>query len=316
MLGSCSSDDSYERAPQVAADVAGAYFANSNSSSDILTPEDYASQPADTLKVLRKSTKGDVSVPVVVDRADAVFDIPSAVNFKDGDSIASLVVKYQNMETRTEYKYTIHLDESGTNPYTKVDGSEVFNYTVMISSWEKVVEGAQIKLYYGEIPTTTSDIYHLDGVNKFYIENFLGSGVNLSFKIIPADKSGTYTEDAFDPEDMSTWTGSFVPCSNYYLQYDSSYDYYYWWLMTDSNDYAGWSIDGHEHGGISYINFMQDATSENYGSIDMNGSSSSSAGWLEPYIYYADGETSGWTYLYIYFDNSNVPVDILKKYTK
>ena len=33
----------------------------------------------------------------------------------------------------------------------------------------------------------------------------------------------------------------------------------------------------------------------------MNGSSTSFAGFLEPYIYYSDGNVSGYTYIYMYW---------------
>ncbi len=316
-LGSCSTSDDYERAPQVAEGVISAYFPNSNEASTVISPDQYAEAPADTIVVSRKSTAGAATVPVIVDYADSVFDIPSQVEFKDGESEATLVVKYLNMEKYKEYKYSMHLDEAYTNPYTIVDGSTVFNYSVMISTWEKVVDGMQVYFDEEVVPTTTSDVYHLEGVNRFYIENFLGSGVNLTFKIIPSDENGNFSEDNFDASDMSTWTGSIVPESNYYQEYDSDYDYYYWWLLTDDNDYAAWTIDGYAHGGLSGINFMKDESSDNYGSIDMNGVSGTSAGFLYSYIYYTDETNSGgWVSVYLYIDPSDIPADILEKYKK
>lgn len=51
----------------------------------------------------------------------------------------------------------------------------------------KVVENARFTYQDNIFPPVTSDIYELEGQNKFKIENFLGSGVDLSFKIIPQD---------------------------------------------------------------------------------------------------------------------------------
>ena len=116
---------------------------------------------------------------------------------------------------------------------------------------------------------------------------------------------------------MKTWVGSFVPVSNFYQIYDDSYDYYYWWLMTDDNDYAAWDIDGFSLGGLSGINFMKDESSDSYGSIDMNGVSGTSAGFLYSYIYYKDDTNSGgWVTIYLYIDKSDIPEDIIQKYNK
>ena len=82
----CSDDDDYQPAQKVAEDNMGAYFAAANAASEVLTPEEYAARPTVDLKVKRQNTKGDVSIPVVVDKADAVFKVPAAVEFKDGES--------------------------------------------------------------------------------------------------------------------------------------------------------------------------------------------------------------------------------------
>lgn len=317
VLGSCSEEDTYERAPQVAEGVIRAYFPASNSSDVIISPQEYAEKPADTVKVYRHNASGQATVPVIVDYADSVFQFPASVTFADGDTVANMVVGLNNLQMYKEYKYSVHLDESYTNPYLKEDeGSYKFNYKVMVSQWEKVIEKAYFLFSNGEVPTTYSDIYHLEGVNQFYIENFLGSGINLKFKIIPAGEDGTYSADNFDANNISTWKGSIVPLSNYYMEYDSDYDYSYWWLLDDTGNYASWSIDGHEHGGVSYIDFPVSESSESYGGIDMNGSTTESAGWSQAYVYYPDGENSGWTYMYIYFDSSYMPAAVKEKYDK
>lgn len=106
---------------------------------------------------------------VIVDRADEVFEIHSTVSFKDGETEATLTVGCKNLEALKPYQFTIHLDENATNPYVKV------------------VENARFTYQDNIFPVVTSDIYELEGQNKFKIENFLGSGVDLSFKIIPQD---------------------------------------------------------------------------------------------------------------------------------
>ena len=74
----------------------------------------------------------------------------------------------------------------------------------------------------------------------------------------------------------------------------------------DNNEYASWTPEGADKG-ISYINFYLDTTSDNYASIDMSGSTTSYAGFQTPYIYYSDGSESGYTYIYMYWDSTNIP---------
>lgn len=74
----------------------------------------------------------------------------------------------------------------------------------------------------------------------------------------------------------------------------------------DNYEYASWTPEGADKG-ISYINFYLDTTSDDYASIDMSGSTTSYAGFQTPYIYYSDGNESGYTYIYMYWDSTNIP---------
>ncbi len=303
-FSSCSNDDNYQAAEKVAADNLGAYFASSNAAEEIITPEEYASRPSVDLMVKRKNTKGAATVDVIIDKADPEFDIPASVDFKDGDSTAVLTVGYKNLEQKKTYKLSIHLQEDTANPYEKVDGSYKFNYSIMVARWLKVVEQGTFYCADSRLPQVYSDIYQLEGQNKFRIENFLGSGIDLSFYIIPKDASGTWTTSAFSASDRTTWSGIFMPLDHYLNDPDGGS---YWWLMTDDeSDYMGWTPEG-SNVGISYINFYKDTTTDDYGSIDMNGSTSSYAGFLIPYIYFSDDTTSGYTYVYMYWDSTNIP---------
>ena len=152
----CSDDDDYQPAQKVAEDNMGAYFAAANAASEVLTPEEYAARPKVDLKVKRQNTKGDVSIPVVVDKADAVFKVPAAVEFKDGESEATLSVACPGLQALQSYQFSIHLDEAATNPYVKVDGSPVFSYTVMVARWVKVVENATFMYQSNIFPSVKS----------------------------------------------------------------------------------------------------------------------------------------------------------------
>ena len=167
-----------------------------------------------------------------------------------------------------------------------------------------MVDQAQFIWGKNEFGSTNSDIYWLEGQNRFRIENWLGSGIDLQFSIVAQDKedSSVYTADAFDPDDRSTWHGAFQPYSNYLNDPDGG-DFWYLMKNVENEDYAAWYPDGEDKTGISFVNFWLDTTSEDYSSVDMRGSSSSFALYLIPYIYYTNGDQSGYTYLYGYWNS-------------
>ncbi len=304
VFAACSDDDKYEWANKVADDNPGAYFAASNKSSEILTPDEYADHQKFSLTVKRANAKGDLSVPIIVDQADPVFSIPATAEFKDGETETKVEIGCPNLETKKTYKFKIHLADDKTNPYVKTDGSPVFNYDVLVARWVKVVDQAKFVWGSSEFSATKSDIYWLEGQNRFRIDNWLGSGIDLQFSIVAQDKEDTskYSLSNFNASDRSTWHGAFMPYNHSLMDPDGGS---FWYLMknADTEDYASWYPDGEDKTGISYVNFWYDITSEDYSSVDMRGSSSSFALYLIPYIYYTDGNQSGYTYLYGYWDS-------------
>lgn len=307
-MAACSDDYKYEWADKVADDSPAAYFAASNKASEILTPDEYANHQSVRLAVRRLNTKGAVDVPIVVDRADKEFAIPDKASFADGQEETTVEVGCQNLERLKTYSFAIHLDEKGTNPYLETDGSPVFNYNVLVAEWVKVVDKASLVWGKSEYASTKSDIYWLEGQNRFRIENFLGSGIDLQYYIVAEDKeTGIYTTDAFNPADRTTWHGAFMPYDHFLNDPGGGS---FWYLMADAanGEYAAWTPEGGTLG-IDYINFYSDATSDSYSFIDMQGSSSSYASFLIPYVYYSDGSESGYTYLYMYWDSTNIPTE-------
>lgn len=302
-FAACSDDDNFEWTKPVSGDNPGVYFAASNSASELLTPEEYDNHQTFSLTLKRANTKGDLKVPVIVDKADPAFKIPESAEFKDGESETQIEIGCPNLEFLKTYRFIIHLPEDMANPYVKTDGSYIFNYDIMVARWIKVVDQAQFVWGKSEFGSTNSDIYWLEGQNVFRIENWLGSGVDMQFAIVAQDKENTsvYTTDAFNPNDRSTWHGTIQPVKKFLMNSDGEY----WWFMRDveNEEYAAWYPDGEDKLGISYVNFYYDITSEDYASIDMRGSTSSFALYLTPYIYYTDGNVSGYTYLFGYWNS-------------
>ena len=296
---SCNKGDGYEAGPEAPEGCISAYFTSSNESSVILTPEEYAKSNVITLQVERMVSDATISVPIEVVQKSEQIEIPSTVEFQAGESTSSIDIKLNNLEEKVDYTFTIKLAEDYVNPYTIKGGSDIFSGSVLIAKWEKVVDGGTFYFNNEYFPTTYSDIYHLDGFNKFYIENFLGSGINLGFSI-KSYNSSTGAFVPFSATDKSTWKGMFQPLDHYMNDPDG---YPYWWLMSDviNFEYAGWTPEGYSLG-INYINFyMSDDTT--YAYIDMNGygSNNTDNGYLCSYTYLSDDSQPGYIYVYMYW---------------
>lgn len=293
-------EDSYKPGPETADGTISAYFTSDNEANLLITPEEYAECKTITLNVHRKLADESVSIPVIVTYKDDKFDIPSAVNFDAGDADTTLVITMNALEEKKEYAYSIRLDDKFVDHYTMNDGSDVFTGSVMIAKWIKVVEDAAF--YYSDrvFETTYSDIFWLDGQNKFYIENFLGSEINLGFRIKHYDKNG---KEAFSASDTTTWNGIFEPTDHFYNDPDG---YPYWWFMSDVTNevYASWTPEGATVG-INYINFYRD-DENSYAMIYLAGKKEDDedwtyGGWLTPYIYFSDG-AEGYKSLLFYWE--------------
>ena len=304
LSASCDKNDSYEKGPETSPDCISAYFPSSNQSDYTLTPEDYSASNVLSLTVSRTVSDNAASVPVIVVSKDDVFEVPSTVEFNAGESKANLDIKMNGLEQKVDYTFTVRLGDDHVDHYAVLDGSDVFTGNVVIARWVKVVKNARF-MYDGQrFPDTYSDIYNLEGYNKFYIENFLGSGVNLGFSI------KSYDDEAekfvvFSPEDRSTWKGTFIPLDHYMDDPDGGT---WWWLMNNvaNQDYASWTPEGATDG-FSAINFYKDESSTYYAYIDMNGSTETSTGFLCSYGYLTNGDSTGYVYIYMYWNSNDIP---------
>lgn len=300
LLATGCKEDSYQPGPETATSCVSAYFTSDNEANILITPEEYAASNKLTLKVSRKIADESVSIPVIVTYKDDKFDVPSAVNFDAGDADTTLVITMNGLDQKTEYTYSIRLDDNYVDHYTISDGSDVFTGSVLIAKWVKVVEDAMFYYKDNVFSPTYSDIFWLDGQNKFYIENFLGSSINLGFRIKHYDKNGN---EAFSASDTTTWNGIFEPIDHYYNDPDGGS---YWWLMSDvtNEEYASWTPEGSSIG-VSYINFYRD-DENSYAMIYIAGKKEEDTdwyygGWLTPFIYFSDG-SYGYKSLLFYWE--------------
>ncbi len=301
---SCGTKDNYEKGPETSPDCIAAYFPSSNQTNYTLTPEEYSASDILSLKVERAVSDAAASVPVIVVSKDDVFEVPSTVEFAAGESTSTLDIKMNGLEQRVNYTFTVRLGDEYVDHYSVQDGSDVFKGDIVIARWVKVVKNARFMYSGQKFPDTYSDIYNLDGYNKFYIENFLGSGVNLGFSIKSYDEEEKKFI-AFNPSDRTTWKGTFIPLDHCMDDPDGGT---WWWLMKDvaNQEYASWTPEGSETG-FNYINFYKDESTTDFASIDMNGSTDSTAGWLCSYGYLTDDSETGYVYVYMYWNSNDIP---------
>lgn len=287
---SCNKSESYAPGPETPDGCIAAYFTSSNESSIILSPEQYAAANVITLNVAREVSDSQVSVPIEVLYKSGEIEIPAAVEFQAGESSATVEIRLNGLQEKVEYPFSIKLADEYADHYTMLEGSDVFTGSVLIARWAKVVEDATFYFNGEYFPTTYSDIYHLDGFNRFYIENFLGSGIDLGFSIKSYDSS----KKAFIPfsaTDKTTWAGKFVPLDHFL---DDPNGNPWWWLMSDvvNYAYACWKPDGFKYY-INYINFYAVDNDITYDWIDMNGSADPEepTGYLCSYTYLSPYES-------------------------
>lgn len=225
---SCGSDDNYTPGPEVSQGNQNVYFSNENQNELLVTSDGDKSV---SLKVVRKATSGNLTVPVVTDSKNGDLNIPESVTFEDGDSIAELKITYTTFTVGM--KFSIHLSDDYTNPYVEKAGSTHFMASLEQLNKVCTVSYASDTRFAG---VTTSAIYAYNGQNKFVWKDFLGSGLDMMFTVDTSKTEGA----AFDASDLSKLKGDIIPKSNYTTT-DSG------WYLTDglgTKKYPTWTPAG------------------------------------------------------------------------
>ncbi len=278
-------DSDYVPGEPTPANCMQVYFDADNAAETILTPEDESFD----IKVSRKLTDEAAKVPIVVksvDDAEAI-QIPLEVEFAAGEAEATLTVVVKDLTPKKKYSFEIAIDELYADHYTINNGATLYRGSILVSQWKKVLE--HVKFYYTAadgLPVTYSDVYQLEGVNKFYITNLLGVGADMYFKIDGMfDADNVY--DSFGelvPEDGNAVVADDYPSDGYKLYYvvagyDAEADDYIWnWSVGDTNiDYFYW------YGGYSYSSYSTIDFTQNYIGLYGYVSSDKGAGWGSVY---------------------------------
>lgn len=280
-LSSCS-DDEYQRGEEPVPYNMTAYFSANNKAEYIFTPEDVAESSTLQLEVKRLQSDDAASIPVIVVDKDDIFKIPVTVEFEAGESTATLNVEYAGIEEKKLCKFSIRLDENFIDPYKKVEGSDVYAASVFVSNWRQISKNVQfwftnINDKYNSKIFHNANFYQLEGQNRFRFEDYLGSGIDMQFSIVPTKANITFS--ATDP---NTWQGRLEPLSNYMdggqVALNGVY-YNCWWFMKDASSFASWKLPVLDVT-VNYVNFFSNYMSEfNY--VSGGGKQMTDNIWLE-----------------------------------
>lgn len=290
LLACTPEDNSYEPGKPVSATSVGAYFPNTNKSEIIKADSD---EKSFEVTVKREKTDNAVSIPIeVVSKTDNI-SIPSTVEFAAGEEETSITLTYTDLETTP--KFDIRLKEEYTNPYKIKDGSMEFAGNVF--RLNLISDNVIMKDYDASSGYTTifkdivTSIYQMGNENKFIWRNFLGSGIDLKFKI----------DGSFNSEDVFKSSGSVVPL-NHYIEYGEDG----WCLASDEEGtlYADWSVPNGTVEG--WIFFYYEYEGSSYFYIDLNPTTSKSGkeygwGYFWP-AYYDSWSNLDYSAFYIYYN--------------
>lgn len=252
-LTSCSdSDDNYSPGDEPTVSGNGVYFSSSNEVEFVKADGDEKSV---TVLVERDNTEGELTVPItVVSKTDNIDEVSSEVVFADGESEAEVTVTYTDLETSPSCE--LEIPEEYTNPYTEKDG--FYRFTVSIYRLRTISTNVTYASQDGTsdyFSGATSELVQYVGENIFIFRNFLGSGIDLKFKI-----ESTNPEE-FDVNDLNTCYGGIVPLDHYYTSGEG------WYLMADEDgdgDCATWTVPGSAYGVNSYMYFWSYSSDYDY----------------------------------------------------
>lgn len=263
-LASCSSNDSYSPGAAKAEGSIDAYFDADNTFAYTLSPDD---EKKLTLTLSRRDSVNEVTVPINVVNCDtSAIVIPSSVTFAAGKAQAELTITCEGLEEKKEYGFVIAVDEANADHYSIQNGSTRFEGSVIVSVWKKLKD---VKFYYYQtegMPTTYSELYQLEGVNKFYLSDFLGSGTDFYFTVGGSDFKLPSSENVKDT--LPSGGGELIPDEGcVYTEDYTDYKLYTLYLGTNAagEDVWGWTKDG-----VTYEAFYWYGGSDSYSYISFD----------------------------------------------
>lgn len=179
LVACSSSSDDYEPATALSASNQQVHFAGDNNETVILDPSNKSTYKI-AVKVIRNTTKGALTVPVVKNSntTDGVSVDENAV-FADGDSVATIMVSIPDTATVPQaFTYSLSLNSDEVDPYTYLDGGITLDARASIPTPVKIQ--FWIPNYFEQKWEETADDI---GGGVYRIKDFMHSGYGLILTI-------------------------------------------------------------------------------------------------------------------------------------
>ncbi|MCM1482704.1 MAG: hypothetical protein NC043_00075 [Muribaculaceae bacterium] len=307
-VASCSDDDDVWTPGPVDDNVEqGVFFDASNEKLVTLMAEDAKEV---NIKLCRTSSEGTITVPIVVEEADAGYDIPQSVTFNDGELTANLLIRCENIPTSRQVPLKLAVGEQFRHTY--MSGSWSYSSNVLVSGWV-LVDGQEthtFRIHNGNWTFLYENVElpfkNLEGTDRYRIENFMNSGIDFEFEL------GSKIENSYP---YYYAAHSLVPVSPIISITDYGWESYgtneFGIFDEASGDVAVWHLTDASTGAdtpiysfffdlydssttYSFIGWQTDA-----GGVDADGNPSTyNFGWLSGYGYLNDENTTPFLYIY------------------
>ncbi len=185
-------DDNYEAGPSTPADCMGVYFDNTNPQGTLLVSEE---QQSIDITLSRKVTDVAASVPIVCSSKAEGIMVPATAEFQAGEAATSITISLANMPVLRVSNFTLAIDERYADHYAVVEGATTYEGSVLKAAWQAVSSNVVFTLNYkGQDVEISSSLERLGETDRYRIRNFLGSSMDMYFKVKEASSVAGYNK--------------------------------------------------------------------------------------------------------------------------
>ena len=178
MLGACSSEDAWQPGDADTSTM-GVFFTNLDKYDVTLEVDD---PHVFTVRVDRIDDTEAATVPLEVISCPEGVVVPDAVEFAAGETSAYFDIDATDMPSKTSGTVSLRIAPAYATTYGA--GTSVMSMNITITGgWVLLADNLELEFYYGKLPDTTTELYALEGSNRFRIPNFLNSGLDFVFSV-------------------------------------------------------------------------------------------------------------------------------------
>ena len=173
---SCT-DDLAEREPsyEPSSNVAQVYFPTSNTAAFEVEP----TVNKVSVTIAREVASNALEVNLSVVDTAGVYTVPSSVSFAAGETEATFEVSFDGLEYFQNYLLILSFDETLTNPYVEVEGTQEFLLRVMQSDWQDVATGEYYSDFFED--TWEQNLQYSEILDRYRFPNVWFNGYHFEF---------------------------------------------------------------------------------------------------------------------------------------